>query len=291
MKKIMVTGGEGFIGRHLTESLRKKHNVATYDIKSSKDIRDYESLERALAGVGVVYHLAAQVSVARSIENPDETFQTNIFGSTNVINAAIEREVGRIVFSSSCAVYGESSKNPKTEDMPLHSKSPYAASKITVENALKSFSNSLDYVVLRYFNVYGPGQDPNSQYAAVIPLFIQRALKDQDIVIHGNGKQTRDFIFIDDVVDANIRAMKKGEGEVFNVGSGKETSVNELAELIIGLTNSKSKLVYAKQRDGDIDKSLAVISKARRILNFEPKYDLERGLKETIAWFRKTANK
>ncbi len=290
-KKILITGGRGFIGSHLSKELSKDNIVKIFDIKDGKDIRKFDLLKRELKDVDYVFHLAALVSVEESMRKPIETVEININGGLNLLEASIRNNVKKIIFSSSSAVYGDLPGSPKKENAPLEPKSSYAISKIIFEKLLKLFfeTQGLKTTSLRYFNVYGPGQDPNSQYAAVIPIFIKNALKNNDLTIYGDGNQ-RDFIFIKDVINANILAAESDSCGVFNIGSGVETKINDLAKLIIELTNSKSKIKHVEKREGDVFQSLADITEAKK-LGFSPKYKLTDGLKESINWFKNNQNK
>lgn len=275
MKKYIVTGGQGFIGG----KIREKTGALSYDLKSGLDILNTESLAPHLESVDGIFHCAARISVPESIEKPEEYYRTNVVGTDNVIGAALKK---KIVFSSSAAVYGESSHAVK-EDETLNPKSPYAENKRDGEVLLEK--TGVPHVALRYFNVYGPGQSP--EYAGVITAFIRRALAHEDIVIFGDGNQVRDFIFVDDVAEANIKAMEyQGEKfEVFNIATGTQTSINDLARTIINLTGSRSKIHYDSPRPGDIVYSQADVSKAKNILGWQAKVSLEEGLKKTIAYY------
>jgi len=247
---------------------------------------DEKSLEKNLVSCDGVFHCAAKISVPESFLLTEEYYRTNIGGFKNVIEQA--KMVGgkniKIVFSSSAAVYGEYDKAVK-ENFILNPKSPYAENKRDGEVILKE--SGLPTVALRYFNVYGPGQSP--QYAGVITAFIKNALENKDIIIHGDGNQVRDFVYVDDVADANIAAMNySGEVfDVFNIAGGLKITINELAKLIIKLTDSKSKIAYGPKREGDIVHSEADISKAIEKLNWKPKVSMEEGLKITIESYRK----
>jgi nucleoside-diphosphate-sugar epimerase len=289
-KNILITGGRGFIGTHLVNELIKSNNVKIFDIIDGKDIRNINSLRKEFKDIDFVFHLAGLISVEESMKIPTEYIDNNIIGSLNVLKAATENNVKKVIFSSSAAVYGDYLENPKKETMPLIPKSPYAFAKVTIEKLMEYFiSNGLDTVSLRFFNVYGPGQKLNSSYASVIPIFISKSLKNEGLVIYGDGAQTRDFIYIDDIINACILSAEKGSGE-FNIGSGIPTNINELASLIVGLTKTKSKIIYEKQREGDVIHSLADITKAKKIIGFKPKFDIRSGLKNTIEWFKNQQN-
>jgi UDP-glucose 4-epimerase len=289
-KNILITGGNGFIGINLANQLNKNNYVKIYDIKGGKDIKNFKLLTKELRDVDIVFHFAALISVEESTRKPLEYIETNIIGSYNVLKAALDNGVKKVIFSSSAAVYGDSPRNPKKELMPLIPKSPYAFSKVAVEKFMEIFrNNGLNTISLRFFNVYGPGQKLNSSYSSVIPIFIKRALKNEDLIIYGSGKQTRDFIYVDDVTNACILAAEKGS-EIFNIGSGTPTSINELSNLIIEITNSKSKIKNDKQREGDIVHSLADITKAKKYLGFKPRYGIREGLKNTVEWFKNQKN-
>jgi UDP-glucose 4-epimerase len=285
-KNVLITGGEGFIGSNLARFLAKNNNIKIFDIKTGKDIRNLDLLKKELKDVDYVFHFAGLISVEESIRKPLEYIESNVVGSYNVLKAALDAGIKKVIFASSAAVYGDCPENPKKENIHLTPKIPYSILKLTTERIMEAFRNDrLDTVSLRFFNVYGPGQKLNSSYSAVIPTFINNALKNENLVIFGDGKQTRDFIYIKDVINACILAAEKGSGE-FNIGSGMPTSINDLARLIIKLTNSKAKILYEKQREGDIIHSLADITKAKEILGFQPSYDIGPGLKETIEWFK-----
>lgn len=278
MGKYLVTGGEGFIGSRIVRNTGGE----AFDLKSGKNILDETLLSQAVSGVSGMFHCAAKISVPESIQFPEMYFETNVLGTKSVIKAA-EKAGIKIVFSSSAAVYGES-KIRVQEDAQLFPQSPYAENKRDGEELLRK--SSIPHIALRYFNVYGPGQSP--QYAGVISAFIKNALKGEDLMIFGDGKQVRDFIFVDDVVSANIAVMnyKNTFFEIFNIGTGTETNLNDLAQMIIKLTKSSSKIIYKAAREGDIVYSQADVSKAERILGWKAKVSLEEGLKKTIESFR-----
>ena len=270
--KCLVTGGDGFIGRNIT----KKLNCDSYDLKSGKDILDKSKLKNALSGVDVVFHTAAKISVPESQEQPEEYQKINVQGTKNIA----EMSDAKIIFSSSAAVYGEYDRKV-SEDDELNPESNYAQNKIDGEKIVSDSGG----ISLRYFNVYGPGQ--SKEYAGVISIFIERALRNEDIIIYGDGNQERDFIYVDDVVDANIAAMNySGNEKIFNIASGNSIKIRELAEKIIELCGSNSKILNRKTRNGDIIYSCADVSKAKSELNWTAKIDLETGLKKTIEFFK-----
>jgi UDP-glucose 4-epimerase len=278
MSKLLVTGGEGFIGGRIAQLT----GAISYDLKSQQDILDQEKLSSVCEGVSGIFHCAARISVPESFEKFDEYHRTNVEGTRSVMQVA-ESQGAKIVFSSSASVYGESDRPAQEVDalLPL---SPYAENKRDGESLLQSGSQSS--VILRYFNVYGPGQSP--AYAGVITAFIQAAMQGDDIIIYGDGNQVRDFVYVDDVAMANIAALNSEfrNGEIFNIASGTRVSINELAEQIIQLANSSSKIVYAPGRTGDIFYSQADVTKAKGQLGWEARTGLEEGLRKTIESFR-----
>jgi nucleoside-diphosphate-sugar epimerase len=305
--KFLVTGGACFIGSHLTEELvqrghqvrvvddfstGKKKNIASFLDKIELiegDIRDIEVCRRAAKGMDFVLHQAALTSVPYSIENPLLTNEINIKGTLNLLLASRDATVQRYVFASSAAVYGDDPHLPKKEEVVGASLSPYALSKRVGEMFCQLFTRTfgLSTVCLRYFNIFGPRQDPASQYASVIPLFISRMLKNEKPVIFGDGEQTRDFLFVSNVVEANMLAVKadSSEGEVFNIGYGEETSINELTRKINEILKMNIRPAYDEPRPGDIKGSFADISRARKMLKYEPAVDFSEGLKRTIRWY------
>jgi UDP-glucose 4-epimerase len=296
----VVTGGAGFIGSHLSEALHKQGNELTIidDLSSGRmehltpllgeknvafirgSITDLSLLKEHFQGADGVFHQAAFVSVPRSIEDPLLNHGVNITGTLNVLLAARDAGVKKLVFASSAAVYGNLPELPKREDMPVDPQSPYALAKLTGEYYCRLFSDlyGLRTVALRYFNVYGPRQDPLSDYAAVIPRFIHRLKNGEAPVINGDGEQTRDFVFVNDVVQANMKAMQSDATGIFNIASGNQTSVNELAELLSRLFQFQGKPCHAPGRSGEVKYSVADISRSSRSFGFEPTYSLERGL-------------
>jgi|GEM_PF-12939 len=300
--KILITGGAGFIGSHLVDYFQKDADVVVFDDFSTGsrkningfrcsvvegDVTDFNALDNAMHGCDYVFHLAAFVSVPESIKHPEACFAVNVGGTENVLKAAVKNKVKKVIFSSSCAVYGDSLELPKKESMRPSPKSPYAESKLKAEELLNKYQKEgkVNTCSLRFFNVFGPRQDPKSQYAAVIPLFIEAALKNKPLKVFGDGKQTRDFIYVNDVIQTFVLAMDRLSG-VCNVGTGVETSVNKLARLIIAISGSNSKIDHLPSREGDIIKSYGDISKIVAE-GFSARYSLEDGLKDTIACMRK----
>ncbi|MFZ2048817.1 MAG: NAD-dependent epimerase/dehydratase family protein [Minisyncoccia bacterium] len=283
MAKIVVTGGAGFIGTHLVNSLRELgHDVEIVDIKldPKQDVRNLYSLKQLFIGAEYVFHMAALVSVPYSIEHPEETNETNLSGTLNVLIASKEAGVKRVIFSSTCAIYGNPEKFPINEETPPAPMSPYSMQKLASEEYLKLFSRiyNLETVSLRYFNVYGHGQSSHGAYASVIPKFIELRKLDRALSIVGDGEQTRDFVHVSDVVRANISAMESdrvGKGEVINIGYGKESSVN----LIAGYVGGKIEHVPARIEPS---RSLGDVSKAKLLLDWEPKMSLEEGIKKLL---------
>ncbi len=312
--KYLVTGGAGFIGSNLTETLLNLgedvivlDNLSTGKLSSIEpfmenirftfikgSITDPEMCAKVCGGVDYVLHHAAFVSVPGSIKDPKGTHDTNVNGTITIFNASKNAGVKRIVWASSSAVYGNSEVLPNVETMPLCPLSPYAASKVAVEKYARSFSKDygMSVVGLRYFNVFGKNQDPSSAYAAVIPLFISGILKKKQITIFGNGEQTRDFVFVDNVVQANIRAATQSKTEAsgcsFNIGSGKRISINTLFTTITEELKSDIQPVYTSPRPGDVKDSIADIHAAREAFGYEPEIDVIEGLKKTIEWHRGT---
>ncbi len=314
MKKILVTGAAGFIGSHLVESLiRLDHNVIGIDNFSNGkqqnidyisslnhkgnfvfyegDLRDSSFCESICKDVEIIYHQAALGSVPRSINEPKLYFDNNLGGMINLLESSRKAGVKRFLFASSSSVYGDTPTLPKIETMPLNPKSPYAVSKAAGEHYLSVYQSvyGLETIGFRYFNVFGQRQDPNSQYAAVIPKFFDQCLSNQTITINGNGHQTRDFTFIKNVVDYNIKAMTapaSATGKVYNVGCNQNVSVNELAKKIKVLCNSDVSFKYNNSRPGDVKDSLADVSLAKTHLNIGDVILLDDGLKQTFDWYK-----
>jgi nucleoside-diphosphate-sugar epimerase len=304
----LVTGGAGFIGSHIAETLvRRGDPVRVLDDLSAGrlenlaairpriefirgDIRDLETCRRAVAGVETVFHEAALASVARSVADPILTDAINVGGTLNMLVAAKDAGVRNFVLASSAAVYGDDPALPKVEGREGKPLSPYGVSKLVDEKYAQVFHalHGMNAVALRYFNVFGPRQDPASEYAAVIPLFISRMLRGERPTIHGDGGQSRDFIFVGDVVRANLLAAGSAAaaGEALNVASGAGTTVNGLLDAVNSVLGTRIAAVPAAPRPGDIRHSTADISKAGKLIGFAPGTTFAAGLKETVAWYR-----
>lgn len=304
-KKILITGGLGFIGSYIADELIDENEVLIIDNKSTgkvenlqninhenltlieKDLNDAD-LDDILTDVDYVFHLAAMASVPLSIENPSECVENNMDATIKLINACKNNNIKKIIFSSSSSVYGDNTNIPlKESEYPLP-KSPYAASKASGELFLKTYYEAygLNYISLRYFNVFGPKQDKNSQYAAVIPNFITALLEGEQPIIYGDGEQTRDFIYILDVVNANIKAAESDYNGIINIASGKKTTINELYKIISETLGSDIEPKYLPERKGDIKHSLADVNNMKKIDYKVNLNDFENQLKETINWFK-----
>ncbi len=310
MKKdvYLVTGGAGFIGSHIAEALVKKgvkvrivDNLSTGKLENvdsfkenvefvEGDIRDLGLMKDITRDVEIIFHEAALPSVPRSIDNPVLTNVNNVDGTLNVLYAAKENNVKRVIYAASSSAYGNSEVLPKKEVMKPNPLSPYAVTKYTGELYCRVFYSvyGLETVSLRYFNVFGPRQDPHSQYSAVVPKFIYAYLRGEAPVIFGDGTQTRDFTYIDNVVFANLLAAEAKTvcGETINIACGKRISVNQLAEIIRTEFNSSIKPIYKEARRGDVKHSLADISLAKKVINYTPLVGIEEGLKKTIAYMK-----
>lgn len=308
MADCLVTGGAGFIGSNLSRELLKKgHSVRVLDNFSTGrhenladvkdridlqvgDLRDDDALFNAVMGVRYIFHVGALPSVIRSVEDPQTTHDVNITGTLKLLLAAREAGVERVILSSSSSVYGDTPTLPKREDMLPNPLSPYALSKLAGEHYLRIFNElyGLRTYSLRYFNVFGPHQDPASHYAAVIPLFIDALRRDQAPTIHGDGEQTRDFTFVDDVVAGNMCCMEAPDdaaGGAFNLAWGYRTSVNELAARIAVLMGKDIEPVHQDPRPGDVRDSQADSTRARKMLGWNPTVEFEDGLRRTVEWF------
>lgn len=305
MEKVVVTGGAGFIGSNLAELLadRGYHVIILDDLSTGKkenidallkrpsvefiqgSITDLTLLQKVFKNAIYVFHQAAIPSVPRSIENPKASHEVNATGTLNVLLAARDNGIKKVIYASSSSVYGDTPTLPKVEDMIPNPQSPYAITKLTGEYYCRVFERvyGLPTVCLRYFNVYGPNQDPKSQYAAAIPKFISNIVKNRPPIIFGDGEQSRDFTFIRDVTKANILVAESDTSGIFNIGRGERLTVNQLTDLIIKLMGCGVKPIYYDSRVGDVRHSLADISKAKEF-GYQPKYSLMVGLKETIGW-------
>lgn len=295
---MLVTGGAGFIGSHLVEALLPENEVRVLDDLSSgdasrvpgaaelvrADVRDRDRLARAMADVDVVFHEAAQVSVERSVAAPRESHSVNVTGTLGLLEAA--RAVGaRVVLASSAAVYGPPEAVPVDESAPKEPTSPYGVEKLAADHYARLYADLYDLptVVLRYFNVYGPGHSGGA-YSGVIDVFTEQARAGEDLTVHGDGSQTRDFVHVSDVVRANLRAATTDAvGEAFNVGTGRSVTIRELAELVRDGLGSPSDVVHTDPRQGDIDRSRAAVSKARQRLGFSASVDVESGIRALLS--------
>jgi len=308
MSVYLVTGGAGFIGSHLVDRLVKlARRVRVLDnFETGKrdnlaqaadqielvegDIRDLATVREAMREVEVVFHLAALGSVPRSVADPLTTNEVNVTGTLNLLLAARDVEARRFVFSSSSSVYGESETMPQHESLPCRPISPYGVSKLVGEQYCRVFYQAygLETLCLRYFNVFGPRQDPTSQYAAAIPLFVSHLLRDEPPTVFDDGEQSRGFTYVDNVVDANLAAAEVGEvaGQAVNISSATSVTVNQVVNEVRSLLGKDIEPVYAPPRPGDIKHSLADVSLARKLMNYEPQVDFADGLARAIGWYR-----
>ena len=305
----LITGGAGFIGSNVAEHLArqgnsvrvldnfssgKRENLSAFEDKIEiveSDLRVLDAVKHAMDGVRYVLHLGAMPSVPRSVEDPHTTNQANITGTLNVLLAARDMGVKRIVFSSSSSVYGDTPTLPKREDMTPSPRSPYAVQKLTGEHYCHIFRHlyGLETVSLRYFNVFGPRQDPQSQYAAVIPRFITAILKNEPPTIYGDGKQTRDFSHVENVIDANLAACvapREALGETFNIACGGRISLLELVDTINVIVGRKVEPKFTPSRPGDVRDSQADVTKAKRLLGWTPRVDFRKGIEKAVAWYQ-----
>jgi UDP-N-acetylglucosamine/UDP-N-acetyl-alpha-D-glucosaminouronate 4-epimerase len=309
--KALVTGGAGFIGSHIASRLigeghevrvldnfstGSRSNLAAFDGSFDLvegDMQSYERAHNAVQGCEVVFHQAALPSVPRSIQDPLTSNAANVVGTLNLLLASRDSGVRRVVFASSSSIYGADRTLPKSEDRAPLPISPYAVAKLASEGYCRSFSHvyGLETVALRYFNVFGPRQDPLSQYAAVIPRFITALLENEAPVVFGDGEQSRDFTYIDNVVDANLRAATADgvSGLTFNIACGERISLNRLLDEIRGIVGSEVEASYLEPRQGDVMHSLADISLARERLGYEPLVDFNEGLLRTVEALRSGA--
>jgi nucleoside-diphosphate-sugar epimerase len=307
-KKALVTGGAGFIGSHLVDALLSNgcQVVVLDDLSTSRlsnlkhikdkitfcegDIRDWETLDRVVKGCDVIFHQAAVVSVPQTVENPVDSAMVNEIGTLSVLESACRNNVKKVVLASSCAVYGDAPELPKHENMIAKPLSPYAVQKLTGEYYAILYNDlyRLETVCLRYFNVYGPRQDPTSPYSGVISIFMSKAVSQKAPVIYGDGNQYRDFVFVNDVVGANLLAasIDEASGKIFNVGTGKYATIDRLWTMTCDLCSLNIKPEYKPPRLGDIVGSVANINHAKTVLGYQPEYSFEEGLKITFDWYK-----
>ena len=319
MRKVLVTGGAGFIGSNLCETLLKQgdsvvclDNFATGHIENIMpliakyphslklivgDIRNIEDCRKATEGVEYVLHEAALGSVPRSIKDPITTNQVNIDGFLNMLVASRDAGVKRFIFAASSSTYGDSKSLPKVEDVIGRPLSPYAITKYVNELYADVFARTygMEFIGLRYFNVFGRRQDPNGAYAAVIPLFVKKFMKHESPVINGDGEYSRDFTYIDNVIQMNLRAMETTNPEainqIYNTAFGERTTLNQLVDLLKKYLSeydteiAKIEVLHGPNRAGDIPHSLACIDKAKKLLEYKPEFSMENGLKEAVKWY------
>ncbi|GBE15748.1 UDP-glucose 4-epimerase [bacterium BMS3Abin14] len=308
--RVLVTGGGGFIGSHLVRGLlsegyrvsvldnfmtghRKNLQEVAGDIEAvwESDVRDLQSCLKAVKGVTAVFHLAALASVSGSIEEPILSHEINLTGTLNMLQAARKNSVQGFIFSSSAAVYGDGPAMPKKENMKPDPMSPYALHKLAGEYYCRQYSAlfGLKTASLRYFNVFGARQDPESQYAAAVPIFMSAILKDEPVHIYGDGEQTRDFVYVGDVVRANLQALRSEglNGQVMNIAGGEKVTINGLLKALEAVSGVSAEKVYSDPRPGDIRHSRADISAASAHIGYKPAVGLEDGLRRTFQWFRK----
>jgi UDP-N-acetylglucosamine/UDP-N-acetylgalactosamine 4-epimerase len=312
--RILITGGAGFIGSNLSEHLislpevekvRVLDNLSTGSLKNLEamannpkfefiegDIRNYDTCLKACTKMDLVSHQAALGSVPRSINDPLTTNEVNITGTLNIFTAAKENKIKRVVYAASSSTYGDHPGLPKVEDKIGNPLSPYAVTKYVNELYAKVYASTYDMelIGLRYFNVFGPRQNPQGPYAAVIPLFIKAVLNNEPPVINGDGEHSRDFTFVGNAVDANVRALTSGNpqavNQVYNIAFGERTTLNEVFEMIKGVAGSDLAPVYGPERKGDVKHSLADISKAKDFLGYQPATSVREGLKTAFEWYR-----
>jgi UDP-N-acetylglucosamine 4-epimerase len=313
--RILITGGAGFIGSNLAAHLLEKNevslvrvfdNLATGSMKNIEefkshpkfefvegDIRNFEACRKACEGIDLISHQAALGSVPRSINDPLTSNEVNVTGTLHIFNAARELKIRRVVYAASSSTYGDHPGLPKVEDKIGNPLSPYAVTKYVNELYARVFSNvyGLELIGLRYFNVFGPKQNPQGPYAAVIPLFIKSVLDNEPPLINGDGEHSRDFTFVGNVVQANEKALftsnAKALNEVYNIAFGEQTSLNQLFEMIKEVAGSDLAPKYGPERKGDVKHSLADISKAKQLLQYQPEISIRQGMKITFEWYRK----
>jgi UDP-glucose 4-epimerase len=305
--KVIIAGGAGFIGSNLAEYWVKQNaevvvidNLRTGFLKNisefkeiifhKRSITEREFVFEAVKGADYIFNLAALVSVPESVEKPEETYDININGLINLLDAAREHGVKKLVHTSSAAIYGDDPRMPKVETMEAKPISPYGETKYKGELLCNEYLNKygLQTIALRYFNVYGPKQNPYGAYTSVIPIFSLKALRKEPMVIFGDGEQTRDFVYVKDVVEANVLAAEtENVNGVFNVANGETITIKTLADKIKGITNTSDPIIYKPVREGDIKHSSASVEKAKKELNFKGKYKFDEGLRTTIDYYRK----
>ena len=300
--RVLITGGAGFIGSHIAEywqgkaevvvldNLRSgyKKNLDGLDVKFIEgDICDRTAVKEAMQGVDYVFHLAAMISVPESMFNITECIRINNTGMINVLEEAAEAKVKKLCFSTSAAIYGDNPEMPKREVMIPEPKSPYAITKLDGEYYCNMFTQTgrLQTACLRYFNVFGPRQDPKSAYAAAIPIFTAKAVTNEDITIFGDGEQTRDFIYVKDIVEANVFMAMNDFTGVYNIAYGSKITINDLVKEIVKVTNSKSKVIHLDERPGDVKHSMAGVEKLAST-GFKPKHTFAEGMEKTISFFQ-----
>jgi UDP-glucose 4-epimerase len=311
-KKIVITGGAGFIGSNLAEAFSKENEVVVVDnlstgrlenikplVKARKvkfvrgSVGDLKLMKKACKSADIVLHYAAIPSVPLSVKDPLIVNKSGVDATLTALVAARDADVDKFVYASSSAIYGDTKALPVKEDTPLKALSPYAVTKIAGEHYCRVFDDlyGMETVSLRYYNVYGPRQNPKSEYAAVVPKFISNALSGNKLTIYGDGRQTRDFLYVKDVVAANELATKSGVAGAFNISSGQSVTINSLAKIVLVLAGRDVGIVYEPARKGEILRSEADVSKARKELGFVPGHSLEKGLRETISSFSKKDKK
>lgn len=302
--RCLVTGGAGFIGSHLVDTLVQAGFPTTVldDLSAGSssyvnegatlvegDVRDAGLVDDLTKDADYVFHLAAYTSAPGSLNEPQVCFEVNTLGTLNVLQSARRHTLQKVIFPSSSAVYGGASQDPCKEDDRLEPMSPYAVSKLAGEHLLEVYraAYGIAYVTFRFFNVYGPRQNPEGGYAAVVPAFIDAALAGQELTVYGDGYQTRDFVYVADVANAMRLAMDKGVG-VYNLGCREAVTINDLAQNITKIASSGSKTVYESPRDGDILYSLADVTKAKGELGWIPEWSLSQGMEATVGWYRQS---
>ena len=305
--RILVTGGAGFIGSHLVEHFQGKAEVRVLDSLRSGyrsnldgfdvefiegDIRDRAAVDKAMKGVDYVFHLAAMISVPESMSKIAECIEINNLGMNNVLESAADNGVKKLCFSTSAAIYGDNPVVPKVETMFPEPKSPYAITKLDGEYYCGMFTKEgrLQTACLRYFNVFGPRQDPKSAYAAAVPIFTAKAVAGEPLTIYGDGEQTRDFIYVKDIVAANVFMAMNDFTGVYNIAYGKRITINDLVKLIKNVTNSDSEIVHLPERAGDVKHSMAAVDKLNTT-GFKPGYDFDSGMKATVEFFQAQSKK